>query len=294
MNKIGRNDPCPCGKIKDNGKIIKYKYCHGFDIKPIIPEEVLEYFKNTPQEPYERGGFLTGRPFISTEFNGTRVRAVANRVYRRPLDETFHFFLFHEFFNTLTQTWVEEEEKKKNPHVLVQWARETQDVIFKFDKPEENTVRGIKLSGNMRSLLAIAYDFYTLDHCGAPVSKKLLNRLRKESQFQGARYEIAVAGLVCRSGFEIKWNNDDGKHCEFIGTHKVTNDKAAFEVKSHHREGVLGKEGVFNPEETRIKIMDHVREAINQAPKEDIPLIIFDDLNLPLTAGIPLDEKKMV
>ena len=38
--------------------------------------------------------------------------------------------------------------------------------------------------------------------------------------------------------------------------------------------------------------MDHVREALEQAPDEDIPLIIFDDLNLPLTAGKPLDEKK--
>jgi len=27
-NKVGRNDPCPCGK-KINGKIMKYKKCHG-------------------------------------------------------------------------------------------------------------------------------------------------------------------------------------------------------------------------------------------------------------------------
>jgi len=27
-NKIGRNDPCPCGK-KINGKVVKFKKCHG-------------------------------------------------------------------------------------------------------------------------------------------------------------------------------------------------------------------------------------------------------------------------
>ena len=27
--KIGRNDPCPCGKVKDDGKPIKFKKCHG-------------------------------------------------------------------------------------------------------------------------------------------------------------------------------------------------------------------------------------------------------------------------
>ncbi len=27
--KIGRNDPCPCGKTKENGDPVKYKKCHG-------------------------------------------------------------------------------------------------------------------------------------------------------------------------------------------------------------------------------------------------------------------------
>ncbi len=57
----------------------------------------------------------------------------------------------------------------------------------------------------MRALLSLDYDFYSLQHCGAEVLSKLLNRLRNEQQFQGARYEIAVAALSCRAGFEIKW-----------------------------------------------------------------------------------------
>lgn len=292
MNKIGVNDPCPCGALRDDGKPKKYKKCHGNSEKTAVPQEVIDYFRNLPREPFERGGFLTGRPFISTEFQGMRMRAMANRVYKRPLEETFHLFILREFFNTLTQEWVEKEEKKQLPHTIIQWSRETQNLISASDKSSNGEVRGIKLTGKMRSLLAIAYDFYTLEHCNALMPPKLLNRLRDENQFQGARYEIAVAGLVCRSGFEIKWNNDEGKHCEFIGTHKVTKDKAAFEAKSHHREGVLGRDGSFNPETARTKIMDHVREAIEQAPMEDIPLVVFDDLNLPLTAGVPLNEKK--
>lgn len=27
--KMGRNDPCPCGALKDNGKPVKFKKCHG-------------------------------------------------------------------------------------------------------------------------------------------------------------------------------------------------------------------------------------------------------------------------
>ena len=26
---IGRNDPCPCGRLKDDGAPIKWKKCHG-------------------------------------------------------------------------------------------------------------------------------------------------------------------------------------------------------------------------------------------------------------------------
>jgi len=28
-NKVGRNDPCPCGAKKSDGTPIKYKHCHG-------------------------------------------------------------------------------------------------------------------------------------------------------------------------------------------------------------------------------------------------------------------------
>ncbi|HOX40776.1 MAG TPA: hypothetical protein PK263_01115, partial [bacterium] len=27
--KVGRNDPCPCGATKSDGRPIKYKHCHG-------------------------------------------------------------------------------------------------------------------------------------------------------------------------------------------------------------------------------------------------------------------------
>ena len=161
--------------------------------KPEIPPEVIQEFLNRPQEPFEKGGFLTGRPFIATEFKGERMRAMANRVYRRPLDETFHLFILRRFFDTLTQAWVEAEEKKEMPHVVIQWSRETQSLISASDKDSDGGIRGVKLTGNMRALLALAYDFYTLEHCGAAVPQKLLHRLRDGNQFQGARYEIAVA-----------------------------------------------------------------------------------------------------
>ncbi len=39
----------------------------------------------------------------------------------------------------------------------------------------------------------------------------------------------------------------------------------------------------------QIKILDHFREAVDQSNKE-FPLIIFDDLNLPVKAGAHLND----
>jgi hypothetical protein len=292
--KIGRNDPCPCGAMKIDKTPLKYKKCCGLKIPTSVPKQVIDYFmQNQPvPEPFEKGGFLTGRPFITEVFNDNRMRAVANVVYRRPMDETFHMFLFRRFSEILTQKWVEEQEILENPHEIIKWFRETQAMVLPPENSPAGTVRAIQMTGNIRALLSLAYDFYSLQHCSAPVQPKLLNRLRDSFQFQGARYEIAVAALACRAGFEIKWINTDSKHCEFTGVHRITGDKAAFEVKSHHREGVLGQKGIFEADNARIKIIDHVREAVEQVPTEDIPLIIFDDLNLPLTAEKLVSEKK--
>lgn len=289
MMRVGRNDPCPCG----SGKKYK-KCCLDKDIPATtIPKEVMEHFQNMPREPFEKGGFLTGRPFIGTVFQGNRMRAVGSTVYKRPLDETFHLFLLRTLSEWLTKDWFEKEKEKGKPHPIVQWYLETDDSI-KDDSMREKVsekVSSTEQTGNIRSLLALAYDFYSLKHCGAKVLPKLLNRLRNEQEFQGARYEIAIGGLVSRAGFEINWVNDKDKHCEFTGTHKITGDKAIFEAKSHRREGIFGfGSNSFNSEKARVKIFDHVREAVGQN-KSDTPLVIFDDLNLPLTSGVPTGEK---
>ncbi len=291
--KTGRNDPCPCGSLKPDGTPQKYKRCCINKKNLPIPAEIIEHFKNLPKEPFEKEGFLTGRPFIGTIFKGNRMRAVGNTVHKRPLDETFHLFLLRTLSDWLTKEWFDEQQKKVKPHPIIYWYLETEKNIAGSSDRERvsEKVSGVGLTGNMRSLLSLAYDFYSLKHCGVPILPKLLNRLKNEREFQGARYEIAIGGLVSRAGFQIKWVNDKEKHCEFVGTHKITLDKVAFEAKSHRRDGVLGHgDGVFNPEGSRIKIFDHVREAVTQGPS-DIPLVIFDDLNLPLTSGVPTNEK---
>jgi hypothetical protein len=176
---------------------------------------------------------------------------------------------------------------------MFNWVVELKLALNENNSNVDTNVSSVELTGGLRALLAIAYDIYSLQHCGTTILPKMIKRLKDPKLFQGARYEIAVGGIVARSGFKIEWfsENDKGKHCEFIGTHTITGEKIAFEAKSHHRDGVLGKPGDFDAEKSKVKILDHVREAIEQSPK-DIPLVIFDDLNLPISEDPDLSKRK--
>ncbi len=287
------NKPCPCGSGK------KYKKC--CISRPLPPPEVLEAarrFDRPPFDPFMQAGYLTGRQTINTTHEGKRYRAVGNRVYTRPLNEPFHQFIL-DIFNreVLGMEWLTKERTKQNSerHPLSLWYEEVvNDIQSVTSKDRSKNLFRVQQSGNVRLLLATAYDYYSVLHCNAPLQPNFLKRLNSKTSFQGARYELAIAGIAVRAGFNITWNNSKGKHCEFIGVHRSTGEKVAFEAKSHHRAGVLGNAGEpFNPESARTKIMDHVREAIEQNT-EKLPLVIFDDINLPLTPGIDFEDKKWV
>lgn len=288
MAKIGKNDSCPCGSGK------KFKRCcldkrldkHG---NIIMDEEMLkitERMINLPKEPFGKDGFLTGRPFISDTGDGFCFRAVGNRVYKRDIYETFHEFILNIFAEDIGEKWLKTEflKSETDQHLIAQWFNELNEKMKKSQNPElpKGHILALKHTGNIRALLSLAYDYYSLFHCKAKVLPHLLNRLRDKDNFQGARYEMSVGGIAVRAGFSIEWLNAKDKHCEFSGIHTITKDKVIFEAKSHHREGVLGQgKAPFNLENARIKIIDHIKKALDQSDKTT-PLIIFDDLNLPL------------
>jgi hypothetical protein len=144
-------------------------------------------------------------------------------------------------------------------------------------------------------LLALAYDIYCIYHC-AELPEELIARLKNKDQFQGAKYEIAVAGIFVRAGFTIEWlPKSPQKRCEFIATHKKTEEKIYVEAKSRHRKGVFytpGKMKSFS------KMKADVHHLFNEAlskPVDGNSFMIFVDLNLPLTEGdISLDKKWVV
>jgi len=74
-------------------------------------------------------------------------------------------------------------------------------------------------TGDTLALLTLAFDVYILRQQGN-LPSKLLDRLRSKDQFQGARYEIAIAATFVRAGFDVEFLDEKvQKRGEFIARH---------------------------------------------------------------------------
>lgn len=274
VRKVGRNDPCPCGSGR------KYKKCH-------LP---LDEFRSAlPAVPQAVAmGPVHGRPKIDALWKGQRVRAVGHGLYFRPPHETFHEFIINIILKlALGKEWYMGEVAKApdDQHELVQWFFALGE--FTERRSTEEHRRGEHLwesdsTGMVQALVTLAYDVYQLQHARGGLPELLLNRLKNRREFQGARYEIAVAATFARMGWTIEWIEDkSAKHCEFIARDPFGKLAVGVEAKSRHRPGVLHQPGDLDLEKAARADVDRLfREALAQAPL-DIPFIVFVDLNVP-------------
>jgi hypothetical protein len=205
-------------------------------------------------------------------------------VARRPVGEPLLDMLIDHLKYTFGKPWADEQytlphEKR---HVVMRWwfswcesarkvapAAHTQGKIFGFTP-----------TGDMKELGTLAYDLYSL-RLAAALDQTVLDRLRSRDQFQGARYELAIAASLVRCGFDIKWIHSNHAHCEFEATQKLTKETIAVEVKSRHVDGTLNQPGEMpKPEEMRFRAHRHYNDALTQCPPDKCSAI-FIDLNLP-------------
>lgn len=144
------------------------------------------------------------------------------------------------------------------------------------------------LSGEAQELLALADDTSRILQLVKRFPEKLRNRLRHRQEFEGARYEIAIAGVFIRCNFAVEWIDDKvgpanrlGKRCEFSAVHKVTGETIAVEAKRRRRRGAIHEGGVAaDPSELQADIDDLYRKAVAKRP-DDRPFAVFIDVNLP-------------
>lgn len=263
MAKIGRNEPCPCGSGK------KYKRCHSSidRIDHAIAEVArLRQRAEAAQVQRERQQGL-GSPIISIEHQGYRFVAVKNRLLHSKGWKTFHDFLFDYIKMAIGPEWGNAEIAKplEQRHPILIWYQKLCEYQRTFIT-EPGKVSSAPMTGAVAAYMRLAYDLYALDH-NAELQEKLLARLRNYDKFTGVRYEIYVAALFIRAGFDIEFEDEtDGSttHCEFTATYKRTGKR--FSVEAKRREG------------NRPRIGHLFNEALSKHANHD--RIIFIDINM--------------
>lgn len=226
---------------------------------------------------------------IHAVVNDNRMVAIWNRLYPRPATETFHEFLIEvPLKGTFGERWYKVELSKPEPkrHVVEQWLRALREDQQKHKPPDHKPgqVYSAPAIGATTELIALANDLYLLQKVKS-LPGKLIRRLRKYKEFQGARYEVAIAAAFVKCGFEIEWVHDHtSRHPEFIARNKRTGEEVAVETKSRHRPGTLHEPGALPPEEKLRADVDRLyNNALGQDPG-DRSFAIFIDVNLPPNA----------
>lgn len=282
--KLGRNDPCHCGSGK------KYKKCCLIKTAQVDPTPPSNEELNgaAPSEIVPGTKLLMMKSFV---WKGHRWRAIWNGIHFRPLTETLHDFLLILMKWTLGKEWLEAQAKLplENQHAVFKWLGAFNDL----PNSPLRLSKGVYVpSGPISAALGLAYDLYFLQLVNK-LPSSLVDRLRDRVQFQGARYEIAIASVFARAGFEIELLDEKvkkEKHCEFIAKHRRAGTEVYVEAKSRVRQGVLNEVGTFD--ETKVVkagVRQLYQSALSQAPQDNV-FLIFIDVNLPTDALLPPEQ----
>lgn len=172
--------------------------------------------------------------------------------------------------------WIGEQlqfpEHKRHP--IAKWFGAPLDLPITGESPERVSFRP---SGNFQEVKALAIDIALLRQVGK-LPADLVARLKVRREYQGVRYELAVAAWFVRMSLLPIWNREKGP--EFFVDLPGTDCRVAVEAKARRRSGYLGFPG---KPEASLEVGD-VEKLFKEACRTDAhgcPLLIFIDLNGP-------------
>ena len=228
-----------------------------------------------------------------------RWRTIWNTMHYRPLQETFHeFIIYRVLLPTFGEDWRKEQMAlpETDRHIMIRWVQSYSEWKKRnrqeSNKESENRWSAVP-SGEVLALHQFAYDAYCLQTVNK-LPEFLVNKLKNVREFQGARYEVAVAAIIARAGYEITFLDDQiksKKHCEFIAKNKDSGKAIGVEAKSRRRKGVIHEQGQSDEAALAKGDVERLfREACAQRP-DNMPYLIFLDLNVMPTPGVPMEQK---
>lgn len=205
------------------------------------------------------------RPFQIFDLGARRLVIIDGQLVDVPSDvSNFPTLTSYFLIWLLGEEWFRELGNSTPMHPLAEWF---------------NAARGphLPLSNLWYQL---AYDVFVI-RSNANNLDPLVQRLKIKSEFQGARFEIAVAAALILGGYRVTFEFDGslGPIPELL----AVGDGGTFavEAKSRHRTGVMGFEKANNSLSTPQKAA--MRRLLVDALKNrhGHPLLAFIDVNLP-------------
>jgi hypothetical protein len=262
-----------------------------------VPPEVLKqaaYFAN--QLPGRATRYGQVRPEIAMEYHGYRFVAIGSKLIYMPADRCRFFtdVLIAYVPQLFGREWFEQEiaEPPDERHPAMQWRIKGVKYMNAQPKLPDGSY-GALPTGPLLAYMTLAYDLYVVDH-NARLDARLLERLKRKDQFQGARHELFAEATCLRAGFQIEHEDEadrSSRHAEFTATHKATGLKISVEAKSKHRPGVLGRAGVRESEDSlSLRFGKLLNDAV--AKNASHPLVVFMDVNMPFQSGYPLLSRR--
>jgi SEC-C motif len=235
MAKVGANELWPCGSGR------KYKKCRrGQDEKKRqmntpTPEQLEGIMRVAREAQLDMEQAKYRAPeYQEFELGGKKFRIVGRGLYsQRHSGQLGDVIVEHLKTQVLGAKWLEEEGRKSRDkqHVVKRWL----DAWYELRRKGQEAARASDtqtyslITGEAQELLALADDVSRVLQLEKKLPKKLRTRLLNRNEFQGARYELAIAATFIRTNFRIEWIDDKtgpvnplGKRCDFNAIHQVT------------------------------------------------------------------------
>ena len=290
--KWKRNAPCHCGSGR------KHKQCHGKPPPPPrTPESVTLERRINEYRRAMQPTRMTAWPLQIFPHPDGKAIVVGDEWLIVPSNQSFHTSLLNHLRLRLNEQWIARQDalQTDDRHVIASWFESHSGQVASLDSAAEGK-ESIEYmpSGIGRALLLLADDVVQLAHVKR-LDGRLMRRLRGVRSFQGARYELLVAALFCRAGFEIEWiaPHASRKTPEFRVTLRSTGESFVVEAKSIHRPEVLHGSGGGAPPamESSLHTLRQFKDALTHA-EGDLPLLVFIDMNLPAKSWPSSQERQ--
>jgi hypothetical protein len=248
-----------------------------------VPSEILRLLeRQKADERIRKEQQGLGRPIVAFKSRDQQFVAVGKTLHHSPAWKTFPDFLAEYIRRILDPAWGNAELAKPfaDRHPIVQWY----DAFCRYQQATIATpgVSAVAIvNGVVACYLGLAYSLYLLQH-NVELQKRLVARLRIPDQFQGTYYELIVANILIRAGFELELEDEadgDSKHCEFSARSKRTGKKYWVEAKMRSVVGLLGKTQRDGTTDTNPlnRFIPQLNDALAKPAADE--RLIFIDLN---------------